>query len=260
MSTAHYTQLPPVYDATADSRPQAAPAAGGGGGDDDVPDDFKFGVVAGQCDLSIRHAFVRKVYTILTLQLLATTAVGGYMRHIDASSGFLLQHVWTVYAAMFGTLASMLGLWWKRHSHPANIAFLSAFTLFEAYTLGAVTAFYSTALVLQALAITLGLFVALTLFTLQSRYDFSRLGPILGLALWAVVLVGLVQIFVPFSRTFDLAMAAVTAVLFCGYILYDTHMLMNRLSPDEYILASLSLYLDVVNLFVSILRILGDRD
>ncbi|KAJ1733117.1 hypothetical protein LPJ61_001714 [Coemansia biformis] len=259
MSTARYTQLPPPYGATGEARPAATPAAAGSG-NDDIPDDFKYGVTVGQSELSIRHAFVRKVYTILAVQLLATTAVGGYMRHVDATSGFLLQHVWTVYAAMFGTVASMLGLWWKRHSHPANIGFLSAFTLCEAYTLGAVTAFYSTPVVLQALAITLGLFVVMTLFTMQSRYDFSRLGPILFFALWAIILVGFVQIFLPFNRAFDLAVAVVTALVFCGYILFDTHMIMNRLSPDEYIVASISLYLDIVNLFLAVLRILGDQD
>ncbi|KAJ2791508.1 hypothetical protein H4R21_006306, partial [Coemansia helicoidea] len=251
MSTAHYTQLPPPYGATPATAAANGVSAVAEG--DDIPDDFKYGVTVGQSDLSIRHAFVRKVYTILTVQLLATTVVGGYMRHIDASSGFLLQHVWTVYAAMLGTLVSMLGLWWKRHSHPANIGFLSAFTACEAYTLGAVTAFYSTPVVLQALAITLGLFVILTLFTLQSRYDFSRLGPILFFALWAVVLVGLVHVFVPFSRGLDMAVAVVSALVFCGYIMFDTYMIMNRLSPDDYIMASVSLYLDIVNLFLALL-------
>ncbi|KAJ2003033.1 hypothetical protein GGI04_003111 [Coemansia thaxteri] len=264
MSSARYTQLPPSYDAAGDgaaatsSRPAPAPTPGVGA--DDIPDDFKYGVTVGQSDISIRHAFIRKVYTILTLQLLATTVFGGYLRHVDATSGFLLRHVWTVYAAMLGTLVSVVGLWWKRHSHPANIAFLSAFTLFEAYVLGAATAFYSTSMVLQALAITLGLFVVLTLFTLQSSYDFSKLGSILFFALWAVILVGLVQIFVPFSRAFDLFVAVAIALIFCGYILYDTHMIMHRLSPDEYIIASLDLYLDIVNLFLAILRILNNRD
>ncbi|KAJ2889625.1 hypothetical protein GGI21_006494, partial [Coemansia aciculifera] len=129
-----------------------------------------------------------------------------------------------------------------------------------AYVLGAATAFYRDSIVAQALAITLGLFVVLTLFAMQSRYDFSKLGSTLFFSLWAVVLVGFVQIFLPFNRTFDLVMAVVIALVFCGYILYDTHMIMHRLSPDEYIVASLDLYLDVVNLFLAILRILNDRD
>ncbi len=49
------------------------------------------------------------------------------------------------------------------------------------------------------------------------------------------------------------------AVLFCGYIVFDTHMLMERHSLDEYVWASVSLYLDIINLFLQILRLLGDR-
>ncbi|KAJ2038266.1 hypothetical protein H4S03_002444 [Coemansia sp. S3946] len=263
MSTAGYTQLPPTYDAAgagASSSAAHANTESAAGPGDDVPDDFKYGVTVGQSDISIRHAFIRKVYTILTIQLLATTAFGAYLRHVDATSGFLLRHVWTVYAAMLGTFISLAALWWKRHSHPANIAFLSVFTFFEAYVLGAATAFYKDSIVAQALAITLGLFIVLTLFAMQSRYDFSKLGSILFFSLWAVILVGFVQIFLPFNRTFDLIMAVVIALVFCGYILYDTHMIMNRLSPDEYIIASLDLYLDVINLFLAILRILNNRD
>ncbi|KAJ2864828.1 hypothetical protein GGH94_002643 [Coemansia aciculifera] len=262
MSTAGYTQLPPTYDAAGVGGSSSVAHANteSAAGADDVPDDFKYGVTVGQSDISIRHAFIRKVYTILTIQLLATTAFGAYLRHVDATSGFLLRHVWTVYVAMLGTFVSLAGLWWKRHSHPANIAFLSVFTFFEAYVLGAATAFYKDSIVAQALAITLGLFIVLTLFSMQSRYDFSKLGSILFFSLWAVILVGFVQIFLPFNRTFDLIMAVVIALVFCGYILYDTHMIMHRLSPDEYIIASLDLYLDVVNLFLAILRILNNRD
>ncbi|KAI9502219.1 hypothetical protein GGI25_005983 [Coemansia spiralis] len=265
MSTARYTQLPPSYDdgAANNSAAEIGGAAlrpGQPENSDDIPDDFKYGVTVGQSEISIRHDFIRKVYTILTVQLLATTAVGAYLRHIDATSGFLLQHVWTVYAAMAGTFVSMFGLWWKRDSHPTNVVFLSTFTFFEAYVVGAASAFYSSTVVLQALAITLGLFIVLTLFTMQSRYDFSNLGPILFFALCAIIMVGLVQIFLPFNKTFDLIIAAVTAVVFCGYIMYDTYMIMNHFTPDDYIFASLALYLDVINLFLAILRILSDRD
>jgi protein lifeguard len=60
-------------------------------------------------------------------------------------------------------------LYWKRHSHPLNIALLAIFTLMEAFTLGVVTAFYDNVIVLQALLITTGVFLGLTLFTLQSK-------------------------------------------------------------------------------------------
>ncbi len=55
-------------------------------------------------------------------------------------------------------------------------------------------------------------------------------------------------------------MAIFTAILFSAYIVYDTQQIIKRASPEEYILASVELYLDVINLFLAILRILDNRD
>lgn len=55
---------------------------------------------------------------------------------------------------------------------------------------------------------------------------------------------GFVGIFIPFSKTIDLIYAILGCLIFSGYIVYDTHMIQNRLSPDEYILGAISLYLE----------------
>lgn len=54
----------------------------------------------------------------------------------------------------------------------------------------------------------------------------------------------------------DLVLAGAGALLFCGFIIYDTNLLMKQLSPEDYILASINLYLDIVTLFLHILRLL----
>lgn len=54
----------------------------------------------------------------------------------------------------------------------------------------------------------------------------------------------------------ELVFAAAGALLFCGFIIYDTHLLMHKLSPEEYILAAINLYLDIINLFLHLLRLL----
>lgn len=71
------------------------------------------------------------------------------------------------------------------------------------------------------------------------------------------VMTGLVGIFIPFSSTFSLIYAIGGTLLFSGYIVYDTYLINRRLSPDEYIMGAISLYLDFVNLFLSILRLLS---
>jgi len=205
----------------------------------------------------IRNAFVRKVYSILFCQILGTCIVGGVISHSPSAIFWVQTHVWAFYIPLFGTLVTLGFLYWKRHSHPLNLALLSLFTVLEAFTLGVTLAFFDTVVVLQALLITLGVFLGLTLFTFQSKYDFSGMGPWLFGGLIALMMTGLVGVFIPFSSGLDLAYAIGGTLLFSGYIVYDTYMINKRLSPDEYIMAAISLYLDFINLFLSILRILN---
>jgi len=224
----------------------------------DLPDDFKYGVSVSESSPEIRNAFIRKVYSILLCQIGATTIVGGIISQSPSTISWVQTNTWSFYVPLFGTLINLGVLYWKRHSHPWNFVLLSTFTLMEAFTLGIVVAFFKNAIVLQALLITLGVFLGLTLFTLQSKYDFSGMGPFLFGGLIALFMTGLVGVFVPFSRTMDLIFAIGGCLLFSGYIVYDTYMINKRLSPDEYIMGAISLYLDFVNLFIQILRLLNN--
>ena len=58
------------------------------------------------------------------------------------------------------------------------------------------------------------------------------------------------------SQTLEFVLSIGGALLFCGFIIFDTHIIMHKLSAEEYILASINLYLDFINLFIYILRIL----
>ncbi|KAF8197880.1 UPF0005-domain-containing protein [Pholiota molesta] len=225
---------------------------------DDLPDDFKYGVSVSESSPEIRNAFVRKIYTILLCQIGATSIVGGIIYSSPSVIGWVLTHSWSFYLPLLGTLINLLVLYWKRHTHPWNLVLLSSFTLLEAFTLGIAISFYPDVLVLQALLITTGVFLGLTLFTFQSKYDFSGMGPFLFGSLIALIMAGFVGVFLPFNRTMDLIFAIGGCLIFSGYIVYDTYLINKRLSPDEYIMGAISLYLDFINLFLNILRLLND--
>ncbi|TFK70571.1 hypothetical protein BDN72DRAFT_766309 [Pluteus cervinus] len=212
----------------------------------DLPDDFKYGVSVSDSAPEIRSAFVRKVYTILLCQILATCLVGGGISQSDRALFWVQTHTWAFYVPLFGTLINLGLLYWKRHSHPLNFVLLSTFTLMEAFTLGVVVAFFDNVVVLQALLITLGVFLGLTLFTFQSKYDFSGMGPFLFGALIALMMTGFVGVFIPFGKTMDLLMAIGGCLVFSGYVVYDTYVINRRLSPDEFIMGAISLYLEYV--------------
>jgi len=223
----------------------------------DLPDDFKYGVSVSESAPEIRQAFIRKVYTILFAQLMGTAIVSTYMQYAHASV-WIQTNTWALYTAMIGSFVTLGLLWWKRHSHPANLVLLSTFTLFEAFTVGLVVGFYDQVIVLQALVMTMGVFLGLTLFTFQSKYDFSGMAPFLFGGLLVLVMAGLVGMFIPFGQTMDLIYAVGGTLLFSGYIVYDTFLITKKMSPDESIIAAISLYLDFINLFLSILRLLNN--
>lgn len=117
--------------------------------------------------------------------------------------------------------------------------------------------FYNSNVILEALLITTGIFLGLTLFTWQSKYDFRTIGGYLYFGLIVFLSGGLVSFFFPFNRTFDLLYAVFGALIFVGYIFYDTSNLMKHLSPEEYIVGAISLYIDIVNLFFQILSLIS---
>jgi hypothetical protein len=255
-----YRDDDPFFFLLGSPRSQAGPSSGiyDQPAEGDLPDDFKYGTNVSDSSPEIRNAFVRKVYSILFCQILATCIVSGGLSQSSNAIFWVQTHTWAFYVPLFGTLINLGLLYWKRHSHPWNFLLLSTFTVMEAFTLGVVVAFYDNTIVMQALLITLGVFLGLTLFTFQSKYDFSGLGPWLFGGLIALVMTGVVGIFIPFNRTIDLIYAIGGCLIFSGYIVYDTYMINRRLSPDEFILGAISLYLDFINLFLSILRLLNN--
>ncbi|WFD26506.1 hypothetical protein MNAN1_001489 [Malassezia nana] len=222
-------------------------------------DDFKVGVTVEQSAPEIRAMFVRKVYSVLFCQILGSAVVASAL-HATAASSWIQTHTWSMLLATVGSFVSLGLVYWKRHTHPTNLLMLSLFTAFESLTLGAVISFVDQSVVLKAFFITTFLFLGLTLFTLQSEYDFSSLGAWLYWALFILVGTGLVQLFFPYNHMFEILYSAGGCAVFSGYIVYDTWLLQRHLSPDDWVLANVSLYLDVVNLFLSVLRLLNSTD
>lgn len=165
-----------------------------------------------------------------------------------------------MFVSLFGAIGFMLLTYWKRKSYPTNLLFLSVFTGLEAYAISVVTSFYDARVVVEALVITLGIFVVLTLFACQTKYDFTSWIPYLFGALWILIIFGFMAAFFPMNSKVELAYGAVAAIIFSGYILVDTQLVMRHYHVEEEIAAAISLYLDVLNLFLSILRILNSQN
>jgi protein lifeguard len=164
--------------------------------------------------------------------------------------------MWT---SLFGAIGFLLLTFWKRKSYPTNLLFLTGFTVLEAYSISVITSFYDSLIVIEALIITLGIFVALTAFACQTKYDFTSWMPYLFGGLWCLIIFGFMAAFFPKNSTVELVWGGITALIFSGYILVDTQLIMRHYHVEEEIAAAISLYLDIINLFLAILRILNSQ-
>ncbi|WP_096085849.1 Bax inhibitor-1/YccA family protein [Agaribacterium haliotis] len=219
--------------------------------------------VTGYSQSSTRPVEVTKVlrntYTLLALTL-ATSAIAAGVS-LAAGVGHGMGMVFSLIA---------LGLIWfvlpRTARSSAGIAVVFAFTTCLGAGLGPVLGHYlaaysnGSALIMQSLGLTAIVFFGLSGYVLTTGKDFSFMGGFLmaGLIVAIVASLGafIASLFgVAISGVF-LAISVMVALLMAGFILYDTSRIVNG-GETNYIMATTALYLDIYNLFTSLLHILG---
>jgi len=208
----------------------------------------------------VRNDFLKKVYAIVSVQLAITALVSGVIMFTPEIKEFATTSQPTMWAAFAGSIISVCGLHAVKNSYPANMALLLVFTLFESYIVGIICCMYKTESVIIAAALTTGVTASLSVYALTAKTDFSNWGASLYAGLWCIILGSLLQIFFPYSSMLNGLLSVAGAILFSFFIIYDTDQIANRMSPDDYVVGAIELYLDIINLFIYILRLIGDRE
>lgn len=125
---------------------------------------------------------------------------------------------------------------------------------------------YTGASMARVFLVTAGTFGAMSLYGYTTKRDLTSMGSFLIMGLWGVIIASLVNIFLK-SSGLDFALSIVTVFLFVGLTAYDTQKIRAiYLSADsedmrgrKVIVGALELYLDFINLFMALLRLMGDR-
>lgn len=218
--------------------------------------------IAAEASRLLRMAFIQKVYGILALQLFFTVIFAGWFMTNSSAKAYVnsSEGGWMVPVGVVGSFATLFALIANRKIYPKNMVLLASFTLIEAFLVGVICSRHSQLVVVQALCLTATIATGLTVYAFTTKKDFSNLGAGLTSALFAFIGILLVGIFFPFSSQMHLMIGFIGALLFSAFIIYDTQIIMKKLSIDEYILGTLNLYLDIVNLFLELLRILSNKD
>jgi hypothetical protein len=135
--------------------------------------------------------------------------------------------------------------------------------------IGVVSSYYETYIVMVTIIITIFLVIGLTLFALQTKYDFTGWAPYLLCALLNLIIFGLIITILCNTgncQVLNTFYSFIGASIFCCFIVHDTQLIIGgkhkryKFSNEDHVLAALNLYLDIVNLFLNLLSCSGSRD
>ncbi|KAM7521628.1 hypothetical protein LguiA_011530 [Lonicera macranthoides] len=214
----------------------------------------------------LRWSFIRKIYSIVSIQLLLTIAVGALVVTYRPISNFMVSTTGglALYILIIITpfiVLCPLSYYYQRH--PVNYLLLGIFTVSLAFAVGLTCAFTSGKVILESVILTAVVVVSLTLYTFWAAkrgHDFKFLGPFLFGAIIVLMVFAFIQVLFPLGRISTMIYGCLAAIIFCGYIIYDTDNLIKRYTYDQYIWAAVALYLDIINLFLSLLTIFRAAD
>ena len=195
-----------------------------------------------------RMGFLRKVYGLLFLSLIVATAGGFIGQGLNPALMFPLFIV--EIALIFFAMAVRRKAGW-------NLFALFSFAAVSGLTLGPVSLVYNAGVIQEALVLTVVIFGGLTLYVMFSGRDFSFLGGFLVAGLIVVIAGSLLNIFLFQSPMAEFMIAGGGVILFSGFILYDTSNILRNYDVQDYTSATLALYLDILNLFLFLLRLIG---
>lgn len=212
----------------------------------------------------------RNVYTWMTLALVITGAVAMYM----PKSMTLLSMIMQNSLLFWGILIAELGVVWYLSARIHRISFTSATLLFILYSIlnGAILSMifliYTMSSIATTFFVTAGTFGVMALFGYVTKKDLTRLGSLCFMGIIGIIIASLVNIFLQNSMM-EMIISYIGVLLFVGLTAYDSQKIKRLLMQDGVeinettqkiaLLGAMTLYLDFINLFLYLLRILGDR-
>jgi len=205
-----------------------------------------------QPSVVVTNKVIRNTYTLLSMTLLFSALTAGISMVLNLPHPGLLLTL----AGYFG----LLFLTTRFRDSGLGLAFVFALTGFMGYTLGPILNAYlsmpnGSQVVMTAMGATGAIFLGLSGYALTTRKDFSFMGGFLMVGILVAFLAGLGAVFIEMPGL-SLAVSAMFVLLMAGLILYETSNIIHG-GETNYIMATVTLYVSIYNLFTSLLHLLG---
>ncbi len=195
---------------------------------------------------------IRNTYMLLSL----TLAFSAVMAAISMSMGAPRLGIVVTLVGYFGLLFATS----KFRNSGLGVLFVFALTGFMGFTLGPIISAYlsmpnGSSIVMQAMAGTAAIFLGLSAYAVTTKKDFSFMGGFLMVGILVAFLAGLGAIFFQIPAL-SLTVSAAFVMLMSGLILYETSNIING-GETNYVMATVTLFVSIFNLFTSLLHLLG---
>jgi modulator of FtsH protease len=198
--------------------------------------------------------FIKQTYQLFAASLLAASA-GSYVGM--GMAGVITSWFWGLVILEF---ALLFGLYAAKKKAGLNLILLFGFTFVSGLTLAPLLTNIlglagGASIIANAFMLTTVAFGGLSMFAMNTKRDFTVMGKMLFIALIVIIAASLINIFLG-SPIMQLVIASISSILFSAFILYDTQKIIkgHYETPIE---GAIALYLDFLNLFISLLQILG---
>jgi FtsH-binding integral membrane protein len=223
--------------------------------------------------VSVAKSFMANVFLWMTFAMVAT-AVTAYLfassqsligSLINSETGRMSGLGWIITLAPLGFVL-LMSLGYKKLSAPVMILLFITFSILIGMSLSFILLVYTAASVYKTFAITAGMFGVMAITGYTTKTDLTRFGSILFMGVIGLVIAMLVNFFLK-SAMMEYIISIIGVLIFTGLTAYDVQKLKRigavQMGQEDYrkmaIMGALTLYLDFINLFLFLLRLLGDR-
>lgn len=235
--------------------------------------DSNYGVSISPTQQLEMSRFVSRTYGWMFVGLLVTALVSYLIASSETMIHAILMNQWMMMGAIIAQFAIVIGLsmGYQRLSAAAAMLGFLAYSALTGVTFSVVFLIYTMSSIANVFFITSGMFGGMALFGTVTRKNLTGMGAFVGMGLWGLILVGLVNMFVR-SESLSLGLSVVTVFVFAGLTAYDAQMIRalayqatvsgggrTQESEKGAIFGALKLYLDFINLFWALLRLFGNR-
>ena len=205
-----------------------------------------------------RATLVRRTYGLVFVSILITALGVVFCLSQPTLFEATARHPFITMIAMFAPLWMAMK---ARREFPKNIVLTLIFTFIEGIFLApflALAEARTPGIIGEAGMLTLSTFGALSLYAVVSKRDFSAWGSFFMVGLWVLIATSLLSFVFP-STLGSLWIAAGTVLVFSGLLVFDTWRIVRsgEYGPDDYVPAAVNIYLDLLNLFLALTRLLG---